>query len=191
MKHQIRRKKTRLVYEADDNPWVKLYFDDVEFPDGKLGRYNRIVENDGRAGVAILPVRGDEIGLVHLHRYPIDEMLWETPRGYADSADYAQEARRELQEETGLAAEQLVHMGEMLPSTGLTTTRVVLFTALVSADATARPADQHEIADFAWFSSQELYENIARGALNDAVTIALVFRALLRGLLPAPDALYS
>jgi hypothetical protein len=47
MRSKIRTIGEHLAYSDPDNPWLKLYFDRVEFPDGTRGRYNRIVEGTG------------------------------------------------------------------------------------------------------------------------------------------------
>src|SRR5262245_14760363 len=111
MQSKIRTVKKQLVYSDPDNPWVKLYFDHVKFPDGTAGRYNRVVEGTGDPGVAILPISTAGIGLVRQYRYAIADHVWEIPRGYGDSADLGAEARRELLEETGLRPLELIDLG--------------------------------------------------------------------------------
>jgi len=46
--------KTQRENIVADNRWVTLYFDDVLFPNGKTGKYNRLVEKGGN-GIVILP----------------------------------------------------------------------------------------------------------------------------------------
>ena len=48
--------KTQRENIVADNRWVTLYFDDVLFPNGKTGKYNRLVEKGGN-GIVILPYR--------------------------------------------------------------------------------------------------------------------------------------
>ena len=47
MTNKIERLEVILVYSDLQSPWVKLYFDSVQFPDGRKGRYNRVVEKNG------------------------------------------------------------------------------------------------------------------------------------------------
>jgi ADP-ribose pyrophosphatase len=108
------------------NSWLRLYVDRVRFPNGDEGRYNRVVTGKGFGGVGILPlsVQG-RIALVNIFRYPIGQSEWELPRGMIGEENNAEDdARRELYEETGLAAEQLDLIGTFFPNTGVTTTRM-------------------------------------------------------------------
>ena len=104
-----------LEYSSEDNPWVKLYYDRVRFPNGDKGRYNRIVEGEKGKGVVVLPVASNgKVALIHIYRYPVHGWQWELPRGFSDPSMTAQEnARRELQEETGIIAGELVHLGSI------------------------------------------------------------------------------
>lgn len=40
----IERIEEILEYASPENPWLRLYFDKVRFPNGSEGRYNRVVE---------------------------------------------------------------------------------------------------------------------------------------------------
>jgi hypothetical protein len=67
MEHRpIREVKEQLVYR---NRFVELYDDDVEFRDGSPGKYIRLVESNGRPGVAALAICDNQIGLVETFRY--------------------------------------------------------------------------------------------------------------------------
>lgn len=82
---ETRKVKEVLEYCQPENPWVRLYFDIVQFPNGKIGRCNRIVEGVNGRGVVAVPItRGQEIGLVSIYRYPIGKWQYELPRGYSE-----------------------------------------------------------------------------------------------------------
>jgi ADP-ribose pyrophosphatase len=185
---RIERLEEILAYADPDNPWVRVYFDRVRFPDGREGRYNRIVAGDGRPGVAILPIAPDgRVALVRQPRYAMGEARWEIPRGYGEAPDPADDALRELREETGLApVGALVDLGAVWPDTAVLSTAVRLFAATVDPAAPAGPTDG-EILALRWFEPEALAAMLLDGTLADALTGVAALRAQLRGLLRLPE----
>ena len=180
---EIRRIEEILAYGDDSNPWLKLYFDRVEFPNGSAGRYNRIVESDGRPGVAILPMAPGQLGLVRQFRYPINAHVWEIPRGFGDTDCSETDARRELTEETGLSAEKLLDLGSVHPNTGILASVVRLYGAVFEQLPVATQPSNKEIDEFKWFPVAQGFSMIGEGTIMDAFTIAAVARARYKGLL--------
>lgn len=165
-----------------ENRWIRLYFDRVRFPNGKDGRFNRIVEGAANAGVAILPYTAGEIGLVRQFRYPVSEEVWEVPRGFADTSDLEANARRELVEETNLQPTSLQNLGQVHPNSGLLSAKVFIFAARFESAAPSQPNDSGEVSEFRWFPCRQVIENAANGTIKDAFTITALFRALHLGL---------
>src|SRR5512141_1217355 len=97
------RRRTRVTAYA--NPWIDVYHDEVDRPDGSPGVYG-VVHFRTRA-VGVLPVGDDgRILLVGQHRYTLDRYSWEIPEGGVDEGEAMEEgARRELREETGYDAD--------------------------------------------------------------------------------------
>ena len=183
MGSKIRTIEEQLVYSDPDNPWLKLYFDRVEFPNGSSGRYNKIIEGTGDPGVAVLPISSIGVGLVRQYRYAIAEQVWEIPRGYGDSADPAGEARRELLEETGLQPVELIDLGMIHPNSAVLATRIALYAAKCKPNA-ARPAiDGHEQLELKWFAIEDAMAAVDTGRIADAITLSALLRARLRGLI--------
>lgn len=181
---EIRCIEQVLSYAEQCNPWVKVYFDHVQFPDGRKGRYNRIVESDGRAGVAVLPLMGDQVGLVRQYRYPVGAFVWEIPRGFGDSHDSEAEARRELLEETGRSADSLIALGVVHPNTGILASAVSLFAAVITRDVVdAMKSRTQEVTEFRWLSRSDVLNKVGDGTLTDVFTIAAIVRARHRGLI--------
>lgn len=182
---QIKRLEARIAYEEADNPWVCLYFDRVQFPDGKIGRYNRLVMSEGRPGVVILPLRAGRVGLVQQYRYPIARTLWELPRGFGESADPRSDAQRELREELGVDGADLIDLGTLHPDSGLVETEVHVYLAKCHAGEIdgSGLADGHEISGIRWIAVSQLWDEIAEGRITDAFTLSAVAKAMARGLL--------
>jgi ADP-ribose pyrophosphatase len=170
-------------------PWVSVYLDELD--GGSGGTFVRIVESDGRAGVAVLPLRGDQIGMVWVFRPAVGEWCLEIPRGFGESDDPRDDAARELAEETGVrvAPADLVPLGLMQANTGLLATPVHLFLAPVGDGADQVPADQAEVASVEWTPVTELFAAARDGRVHDGFTQAAMLRASLAGLLPQADGL--
>lgn len=104
----IERLAERLVYE---NAFVRVWDDDVRFPNGETGRYFR-TRWTAPWGVAVAATDGEAVLLVETHRYGEPRAAWELPKGFgAHGSTPEADARRELLEETGLAAETLEPLG--------------------------------------------------------------------------------
>ena len=183
MTAQIETLEEILAYSEPDNPWLKLYFDRVRFGNGRLGRYNRIVEGTGDPGVAILPLSCKGIGFVKQFRYAVGEELWEIPRGYGNTADSEREARRELLEETGLMAEKMTRLNEIFPNSAVLTTRITLFAAQCGTDRDMSTIDTNEMCEFRWFSVEQAMSSIENGGIRDAITLSAVLSAKVRSLI--------
>lgn len=81
--------------------------------------------------VAIIPVfsNGDVL-LVRQYRHPVRSELWEIPAGKLEPGEDALScAQRELQEETGYAANRWTRLTSFLTSPGFSNERITLFHA--------------------------------------------------------------
>lgn len=100
----IRTLKEVLVYE---NRYVRVFDDEVSFPDGHEGRYFRYQWRAPHA-VAIIPVMGRDIILLEMFRYQNQRLSIEIPKGFGTEGNSPEDdACRELAEETGLRASTL------------------------------------------------------------------------------------
>lgn len=169
-----------LVYAELANPWVRLFFDRVRFASGIEGRYNRIVEQGGKAGVAVLPLRRGYVGLVEQYRYPVGRTMLEIPRGFGETDEPQNDAARELLEETGLIAERFEDLGIVHANSGLLSGHVCLYAAHLSTTS-SQPHDA-EIDRFEWLALDTLLDRIRRNEITDGFTLAAVLRAQLFGL---------
>lgn len=125
----------------DNNPYIKkkseetkigrfvVHMDELE-RNGKVGPYSYVsVKN----GVHVMPVVGDRICLLKQYRYPIDEWTYEFPGGAVeDGYNPVDAAKRELQEESGYEADEIIPLGFVHPSYGYTDEKVYLFAAICS-----------------------------------------------------------
>ena len=155
--------------------------DQAELPNGKPC-VREVCEHPG--GVGVLPI--DENGMVTLvrqFRYPYGETILEIPAGKMDHGPENAEAcgRRELEEETGLSAEQMIPLGEIWPSPGFMDERLFLFCAKGLTQGETHP-DEDEFVERVRMPFAELCELVRTGEIKDAKTVAAVGKALLLGL---------
>lgn len=151
----------------------------VLFPSGKEGNYYPVTSGSGH-GVVILvttEIGGTEhILLVRQHRYPVDRVMWELPRGGSSTHLDAAEAARELVEETGVSvpAESLRPLGTPLcPDTGLLTTFVSAWHVHVHESETkGAGVTDTEVLERAWFSTDEVIQVLSASGAADALSLA-------------------
>lgn len=120
--------RSRVAYE---NPWIRVREDAVLRPDGQPGTYG-VVEIRSPAVFVVPVTAAGEIVLVGVDRYAVGELSWEVPAGGTDGEDPLVAAGRELREETGLAATELIDLGAVQSLNGVADApgRVVLATGL-------------------------------------------------------------
>ncbi|MGL5823497.1 MAG: NUDIX hydrolase [Nocardioides sp.] len=181
-KSEIRRIREHTAYATPENPHVTLYYDDVEWPDGRRGRYNRIIEGTGHSGVVILPILPSGIGMVLVDRYPVNRQLWELPRGFGDVSDPVKDAKRELLEETGWSAASITDLGSIYLNSGLLAGDVRVFAARIDGTQASEQTD-HEARARRVVPLPELKNMVTEGDIPDAASQSAILLAMLSGLL--------
>jgi nudix-type nucleoside diphosphatase (YffH/AdpP family) len=175
---------TRTLYEG----WTTLRLVRVRLASGEV--VNREVEDHGDA-VAVLPydpVRRT-VMLVRIMRAPAlvragRAALLECPAGLLDEADPAEAARREANEEVGLALGNVEHVGRVWSSPGISAEQMDLYLAPYSAadriNAGGGIASEHEAIEVVELGLDLVWAMIERGELDDMKTLALVQALRLR-----------
>lgn len=99
-----------------EDPWFWVVRDLVEFPDGRIGGYLRVLNRkslDGGTNVVMFPMLNGKVVL--LKRFSHDNRDWilEIPHGFGEPGLSAEMcARKELEEETGLKPKKMILVGE-------------------------------------------------------------------------------
>lgn len=120
--------------------------------------------------------------LVRQYRAAAGDFLWEIPAGKLEPGERPLDcAKRELAEETGLAAETWAEAFTFYTTPGFTDERITLFSAHTLQAVGARNAD--EIQETTMVSPQAFHRMIRDGRIIDAKTL-LAFFALVRDRLP-------
>ena len=142
---------------AYENPWLTVWHDVVDRPDGSPGVYGVVHFANLAAGVVVLDDL-DRVLLVGQHRYSLDAYSWEIPEGGVAAGESPLDgARRELVEESGLSSfdfddEPLsldAHAVEFCSDRGTVHHLDVRF--LATADPDASHATSEESLDVRWW----------------------------------------
>ncbi|WP_436501942.1 NUDIX domain-containing protein [Actinokineospora sp. HUAS TT18] len=162
------------------NPWMTVREDKIRRADGSAGIYGVIDKPDY---ALVIPLDGDRLTLVEQFRYPLGARRWEFPQGTApDRADVDPTvlAARELEEETGLVAAEIVRIGSLDCAPGMSSQRGHVF--LATGLTEGPPRREHEEQDMrsAWFSRAEFERMVRDGEITDAQSIAAYALLLLR-----------
>lgn len=140
---------------------------DVELADGSHG-YREIVNHHGGAGV--VAVRDGKVCLVRQYRVALGRMTLEIPAGKIDGDEAgAVCAARELSEETGLIAEELVPLGVCEGAVGFTDEHTEIFLAKGLSQDEEHP-DEGEFVNIVWVGFDEALAAVREGQIRDAKT---------------------
>jgi ADP-ribose pyrophosphatase len=164
--------ETKTVYEG---LIVNIRSDVAMLQNGK--RVPReVVEHPG--GVGIVPVTSDnKVLMVRQYRYPMEEELLEIPAGKLGIGEEPLEcAIRELSEETGCAAGEIVDLGASYPSPGFCKEILYLYLALDLREGDMH-LDEDEFLSVEPVDIDELIERIMANEIPDSKTIIGVMKA--------------
>lgn len=116
--------KSKIVYQ---NPWIKVREDSVIRPDGNKGTFAFLEKFPGIFIIAL--DNDDSIFLNEEYRYPIKKSILQLPAGTINGGGILENAKRELQEETGIKARKWKRIGGFYVAPGHETTYINVFLA--------------------------------------------------------------
>lgn len=142
-----------------------------------------ILRHPGAAAVVPLTDAG-EVLLLRQYRYAAGEALWEIPAGTLEEGEAPERcAGRELEEEAGVRASELIDLGPIVPVPGYSTERIWLYAAR-GLEKTAQRLEQDElVTEVRATPFEEALRWLTDGTIVDAKTSVALFRAQARGLL--------
>ena len=161
---------TKRIY---DGKIVNLRVDTVLLPNGREAT-REVIEHVG--AVCVVPVLPDGTTyMVRQYRYPFAEAVLEIPAGKLDAGEQPVDAaNRELEEEIGMKASELIYMGEFRPSVAYDMEVIHMYLArgLVKTH-------QHldEVLNIEAYPLDQIYSMILDNQLTDGKTIAAVLKA--------------
>jgi 8-oxo-dGTP pyrophosphatase MutT (NUDIX family) len=145
--------------------------DEILRSNGQKGIYGVVEKPDG---AIILPVDNGHIWLVEQFRYTIQERALELPQGSweREIEDPEELARGELQEELGLKASRMIHLGALWIAYGFARQREHVFLASGLSPAEKNPdAEEHDLVVHS-VPIPEFERMMLEGTIRDECTVA-------------------
>jgi 8-oxo-dGTP pyrophosphatase MutT (NUDIX family) len=161
--------------EIHQTPWLRVREDQIVWPSQKAGTWTVI---EMKPAVGIVAITADrQVHLVGQHRYAVDRYEWEIPAGCIDEGEEPlTAAKRELREETGVAAKRWTPLGATHPHNGSCDAIYHLFLAedLEQGHASPEPDEllMHKLVSF-----DDLLRMVQHDEILDAMTVVGVYRA--------------
>ncbi len=160
---------------------IDLRIETVEMPDGKTA-YRELVDHPGGVGILALTDDG-KIPMVRQYRKPMETVTLEIPAGKLDKEEEPLLCGiRELKEETGYEAKEVISLGYMYPSPGFANEITYVYFAKGLSKGKDNP-DEDEFLDVEEFSVAEIEQMILKNEVNDAKTLVAFLKAKAMGLL--------
>jgi 8-oxo-dGTP pyrophosphatase MutT (NUDIX family) len=164
----------RCVYS---NPYVSLCLVDVEQPDGRRWEYH-VVRLRSLAAVVLVDQR-DRVLLMWRHRFITGSWGWELPMGLIEDGETPEQAaRRELVEETGYEATELIPLVYGQPANGITDSEHFVFLA-EEARRVAEPTELNESDRLEWIETDKILDMIDRREISSSASLIGLMRVLL------------
>ena len=170
-----RTSSTRPVYE---NPWIRVREDEVVRPDGTPGIYG-VVEVRSPAVFVVPVTAAGEVVLVTVDRYTTGRATPEVPAGGSDGEDLLAAARRELREETGLAAATWRPIGAVDSLNGVAAAPGQVFLATGLIEVGGQETEVEGITAVHRVGWAELVAMIGRGEVTDNETLGALLLAVV------------
>lgn len=154
---------------------INLRVDTVKFPNGRTGK-REVVEHSG--AVAIIPVNQDgQLFLVRQYRHAVGKSLLEIPAGRIEPGeDLESSARRELLEETGCEAKELVRLCSFFSTPGFTSEELHIFFAS-GLTLLEQNLDEDEFVEVLQVPWEKAIKMIWSGEICDAKSVAGILAA--------------
>ncbi len=157
----------------------RLFIERLEhtLPDGR--KKEGVIVHPGDA-VVVLPKCGDSCWhLIRQYRFAVGSYILEAPAGKLEPGESPFEtANRELIEETGYQAGEMVEKGWIYTTPGFSDEKLFLFEARDLSRSDNFEKDDDELIELVTLTGRELELMCLDGRVSDAKTISVVYRCL-------------
>ncbi|MDY6953038.1 MAG: NUDIX hydrolase [Thermodesulfobacteriota bacterium] len=161
--------KVQKIKDIYEGRIFNVALEQITLPNGVV-KNREVVRHPGAA--AMVPLFDDgNVALIKQYRHAVGAFLWEIPAGTLEPNESPLAcARRELVEETGFEAKDLVKVAQILPAPGYTDECIHIFlaTGLTPAE---QDLDEDEILEVQPTPFDRAIEMITEGKIQDAKTI--------------------
>ncbi len=155
----------------------KFRIDSCELPSGKPYKAY-VFEFDSWANVVAL-TKNNEVVLVKQYRHGVQKVLLELPGGVVDNGENPLEgAKRELMEETGYSAGNIIEVGRLYPNPAIQQNTLYCYLATDVELTGVQHLDEAEEIEVHLVPLDELVEMVRQGKFLHALNVAVLFQAL-------------
>jgi ADP-ribose diphosphatase len=167
--------KVNSVKKVYSNDLIELYEDILDL-NGIEKVYTRAVRKDYST---VVPFVSNEILVIKSYRYLVDSIQIEIPSGYIDEGESPREAAiRELKEETGYSAKDVISIGHYTLDYSMFDQRGNLFVAYGLVKVGNQSLGIMEKIDVERMSIKEIKRLLFEGKILNAASIVALYRAL-------------
>ena len=151
-----------------DGKIIKLYYDEVELPNGKMS-FREIVRHSG--AVCVIPVDDEGyVTMIRQFRYPFGRPLLEIPAGKLEPNEEPLSAvSRELEEESGIRADKIESLGIIYTTVAFTDEKIYAYLATGLTYHDSHP-DDDEFLEVFTMPLEELVAKVLTGEISDGKT---------------------
>jgi len=151
-----------------EDQWFYILRDMVEFPDGKVGGYNRWIgrksEEGGGFGSVLMCIQNGKVLMIRKYRHEGRNWVWEFPRGFGEPGLSAEEnAMAELREEIGVSSAKLTCLTKVKIGKGGT----AIFLVEIPKGQKITLEMGEGIAKYRWIKMSKLDQLVKNGQLSD------------------------
>ncbi|MBQ8623309.1 MAG: NUDIX hydrolase [Oscillospiraceae bacterium] len=163
---------SELIY---DGKILKLTRDTALLENGETA-YREVVHHSG--GVCVLPLDDEgNVLFVKQFRYPFASVLLEIPAGKREKGEDPLECGiRELSEEVGATAKEIIPLGKLYPTVAYDTEVIYMFLARGLSFGTQH-LDDDEFVDVTKIPLKEAYDMVMRDEIPDSKTQIAILKA--------------
>lgn len=175
LKNPWKTLSTEVKYE---NPWIRVTESSVINPSGNPGIYG-VVHFKNRA-IAVIPLDEDNhTWIVGQYRYTLNTYEWEVPEGGCpEGEDLLSGAKRELEEEVGLQAQEWKLILETQLSNSVSDEIGYTYIARRLSYVGSSP-EETELLHVRKLPFDELVEMVFRGEIRDGLSVASILKVKL------------
>jgi ADP-ribose pyrophosphatase len=119
--------------------------------------------------------------LIKQYRYPIDEVIYETPGGFIDEGEDAVAGmKRELLEETGYTFDNIESLGRVAANPGVLNCFTELFLATGGRKIAGQKLDHNEEIEIVLVSIEEMIDLLLKQEIKQSLHTTCIFYALMK-----------
>jgi ADP-ribose pyrophosphatase len=150
----------------------KVLIDEVKAPgDFTKNHFYEVVDVKNGVAAVVVNSQTNKIVLNENHRYPVKETFLELIAGLIDEGELPEKAVvREIEEESGMIAELVNHVGDYYTSPGLLTEKISIFVVVAKPGGKQSLDDMEKGLKQREFTPAEIAEMLGNGQIKDLKT---------------------